>query len=181
MTGRAEPRNFFGGLLEFCEQSDSPCKRPWPLTGGSEQGKDRARLHWQGPQFPIPPAHGQSAQVFLVMSCGSWGQKQSVWSYQKTQPQGLLKGVAGLQHSQKLWRKNEWRAHVMESAVECFQRGSPKNYKRGSFDHLQNTKRRRLKLLPNSQKEPPLYYASSGACSSPSTCSSPTMARSWIS
>lgn len=52
-----------------------------------------------------------------------------------------------------------------------FSEGSPKNYKRGSFDHLQNTKRRRLKLLPNSQKEPPPDYVSGGACSSPSTCS----------
>lgn len=142
MTGRAEPRNFFGGLLEFCEQSDSPCKRPWPLTGGSRQRKDRARWHWQGSQFPIPPAvwpecPGISCDELRVM-----GVKTVSLELPKIQPQGLLEGVAGLQHSQKLRRENEWPAYVMESTVECFQRGSPKIYKRGSFDHLQNTEKK---------------------------------------
>lgn len=117
-----------------------------------QEGERQSQVALAGATIPHPTCTwpecpGISCDELWIMRV-----KQSVWSYQKTQPQGLLEGVAG---REKLGRKNEWSAYVMESAVECFQRGSPKNYKRGSFDHLQNTKRRRLKLLPNSQKEPP--------------------------
>lgn len=40
----------------------------------------------------------------------------------------------------------------MESAAECFQRGSPKHYKRGSFDHLQTQREEDLNSSQTARK-----------------------------
>lgn len=60
MTGKTEPRSFFGGLLELWEQSDCPCKRPWLLTEGSRQGED-SHVALAGSTMPDPT--GSAARV----------------------------------------------------------------------------------------------------------------------
>lgn len=79
---------------------------------------------------------GQSAQVFLMIGCGPRVVITVSLELPKLQPQGLLEGAACLQHPQKQRRKNEWPACAMESVVECYLGGTPKNYNRGSFDLL---------------------------------------------
>lgn len=146
-TGSAELRNFFADLLEFQEQIASPCKKLWLLAAGR---RERTRLHLQLPKIPGPTCSEARVPRYFLLPAVSPGVKRASLQLPKRSPNDFWKEQHPYSLPRRWRRKNECPACVMASAVECFQRGTPKSYNRGSFDYLQNTKRRTLKLLQHS-------------------------------